>query len=42
MQIITFQNGFYYFGKAKELQLFLKESARKNMTVKEFIQLRLQ
>ncbi|MPM78023.1 hypothetical protein SDC9_125033 [bioreactor metagenome] len=42
MQIITFQSGFYFFGKVKELQDFLKENTCNNITVRDFIKLRLQ
>jgi|GEM_PF-3622622 hypothetical protein len=42
MQIITFQRGLYFFGKVKELQIFLKENACNRITVKEFIRIRLQ
>ncbi|MPL84365.1 hypothetical protein SDC9_30330 [bioreactor metagenome] len=42
MQMITFQNSFFFFGKVKELKNFLDQNTNSNLTVREFIQLRLQ
>ena len=42
MQIISFQNSFYFFGKIKDLKLFLNKISKDNLTVKEFITRRLQ
>lgn len=42
MQIITFQNGFYFFGKIKDLQKFLTEAAHKYTTVQELLHSKLQ
>jgi len=42
MQIITYQNGFYFSGKALELKAFLKDHCNNKLTVKQFIILNLQ
>lgn len=42
MQIVTFQNGFYFSGKALELRAYLKNNRTNKLTVKDFIKLTLQ